>query len=120
MKQFLAATTGLCAFAAISAAHAEMQHETGCPAGSATEWAADQTVSIDWYFEGIPPVMAFQPAKIVYGGGRAPLTPAEAAAYEPTFANLRAAAVARRKVTIYWDDATDVVLSFIVRWDTPC
>jgi hypothetical protein len=33
---------------------------------------------------------------------------------------LRAAATAQRKVTIYWDDATKVVSTFIIRWDQPC
>lgn len=106
--------------AAASAAHAAEQIATGCPAGAWTTWAAGQTVSISWSFQGISPVVAFQPTKIVMGGGIAPLTPAQVQTYAPTLDNLRAAATARRKVTIAWDNATKVVSTIIVRWDQPC
>jgi hypothetical protein len=45
--------------------------------------------------------VSFQPNRIVFGGGIAPLTPAQVQKYEPTLDNLRAAATARKKVTIY-------------------
>jgi hypothetical protein len=102
------------------AATAATQNATGCPVGAWTTWAAGQTVSISWSFQGISGVIAFQPTQIRYGGGIAPLTPAQAQAYAPTLDNLRAAARARRKVTIYWDDVSKVVSTIIVRWDQPC
>lgn len=103
-----------------SVAHAAPQNATGCPAGAWTTWGPGQSVSISWSFQGVPAVVAFQPANIIYGGGVAPLTPAQAQAYAPTLDNLREAASARRKVSVYWDDATRVVSTFIVRWDQPC
>ena len=107
-------------FGACSTAHAALQNATGCPLEASTQWAAGQTVSISWSLQGIPPVVAFQPTQIKYGGGLAPLTPAQAQAYAPTLDNLRAAAQARRKVTIYWDNVTKIVILISVRWDLPC
>jgi hypothetical protein len=40
--------------------------------------------------------------------------------YEPTLDNLRAAATAKRKVTIYWDNVNHTVPAIIVRWDQSC
>ena len=105
--------------AAVPAAQAASTNATGCPSGAWTEWSGPN-VSISWSFQGIGAVVAFQPGRIVYGGGIAPLTPPQVQAYAPTLDNLRAAAQARRKVTVYWDNATNLVSTFIVRWDQPC
>jgi hypothetical protein len=107
-------------FTTCSMAQAATQNATGCPAGAWTTWGPGQTVSISWSFQGVPGVIAFQPTQIRYGGAIAPLTPAQAQAYAPTLDNLRAAAQARRKVTVYWDSVTNVVSTIIVRWDQPC
>jgi len=45
------------------------------------------------------------------------LTPAQVQKYEPTLDKLRAAATARKKVTIYWDNVNHTVSTIIVRWD---
>jgi hypothetical protein len=74
-------------------------------------WCVDQFIS---------PVVSFQPNRIVFGGGIAPLTPAQVQKYEPTLDNLRAAATAKRKVTIYWDNVNHTVPAIIVRWDQSC
>ena len=106
--------------AGAASAQAAQQNFTACPAGAWTDWAAGQTVSISWVFEGNGVSIAFQPTRIVYGGGLSPLTPAQAAAYAPALDNLRAAATARRKVSVYYDDASKTVSTFIVRWNQPC
>jgi len=96
-----------------------MQNKTGCPIGSWTDYSRGR-VSISWSFQGIGPVMAFHPDRVVYGGGVAPLSDADLRKYDQTFEDLRAAAAARRQVTIYWDDASRTVTTFIVRWNQPC
>lgn len=103
----------------VSVAEAASQSATGCPSGSWTAWQGPN-VSISWSFQGIGAVVAFQPGRIAYGGGVAPLNPAQVAGYAPTLNDLRAAAQARRPVTVYWDNATNVVSTFIVRWDQSC
>lgn len=92
---------------------------TGCPVGAGTSWSGKQ-VSISWAVTGIRASMVFQPKQIVIGGRAALLTPVQVQAYAPILDNLRAAASARRKVTIYWDEATMVVSMIYVRWDLSC
>jgi len=70
---------------------------------------------ISWSFSDISGTVMFHPREIKLGAGEIALTPAQAAVYEPTLRELRAAAEARRKVTVYWDDRTNVVSTFIVR-----
>ena len=106
--------------AAGSIAQAASQNATGCPAGAWTDWSTGTGVSISWAFQGISGVVAFHPNRIVLGGGIAPLTPAQVRKYAPTLDNLRAAAAARRNVTIYWDSANKTVSTIIVRWNQPC
>ncbi|TYB82190.1 hypothetical protein [Maritimibacter fusiformis] len=102
------------------AAQAASQNATGRPNGAWTDWSTGSGVSISWSFQGIGAVIAFHPDRIVYGGGIAPLSPGQVNRYAPTLDNLRAAATARRAVTIYWDDATNTVGTIIVRWNQPC
>ena len=99
-----------------SIAHAALENATDCPAGAWTDWSTGTGVSISWSFTGISPVVSFQPNRIVF----APLTPAQVQKYEPTLDNLRAAATARKKVTIYWDNVNHTVSTIIVRWDQSC
>lgn len=110
----------LAATVAMGAAQAATQASSACPIRSWAAWTAGQKVSISWAFQGIGPVIAFQPGGIVYGGGIAPLTPEQVAAYGPTLNELRMAAQARKKVTIYWDDSTNQVSTFITEWNQPC
>jgi hypothetical protein len=104
----------------MGAAEAATQSFTGCPIRSWSTWAAGQKVSISWAFQGLGPVIAFQPNGVVYGGGIAPLTPEQAAAYGPTLNELRMAAQSRKKVTIYWDSVTKQVATFITEWNQSC
>jgi hypothetical protein len=106
--------------AAVPMANAAIQNHKGCPISASTQWAPGLTVSISWVIQGLAPVVAFQPTKIVLGGALAPLTPAQAQAYAPTLDNLRAAAQSRKMVTIYWDDATKVISTVAVHWEQPC
>ncbi len=110
----------LLGLAGASPALAGSQNATGCPTGAWTDWSRPGGVSLSWSFRGIPAVLAFHPTGIVYGGGVAPLSPAQVLKYAPTLDNLRAAAQARVAVTVYWDDATNLVSTIIVRWDQPC
>jgi hypothetical protein len=103
-----------------SIAHAALENATECPMGAWTDWSTGTGVSISWSFTGISPVVSFQPNRIVFGGGIAPLTPAQVQKYAPTLDNLRAAATAKRKVTIYWDNVNHTVPAIIVRWDQSC
>ena len=96
-----------------SVAHAASENATECPAGAWTDWSTGTGVSISWSFTGISPVVAFHPDRIVFGGGIGPLTPAQVQKYAPTLDNLRAAATARRKVTIYWDSVNHIVSTII-------
>lgn len=112
----LAATLVL---AACGGAQASPQSATGCPTGAWTTWNGT-SVSISWSFTNVPAVVAFYPNGVVYAGVIASLDPAQAAVYAPTLNDLRAAAAANRKVTIYWDNATKVVSAFVVRWNQPC
>lgn len=117
MKRLLCAA----AFTALTApALAATQNATGCPAGAWTDWSSGSGVSISWSFQGIGPVIAFHPGRMVYGGGIAPLNPAQVERWAPTLDNLRAAAAARRMVTIYWDDSSKTVSTVIVRWNQSC
>jgi hypothetical protein len=106
--------------ASLGIAQGASQNATGCPNGAWTDWSTGSGVSISWSFQGISAVIAFHPDRIVYGGGIAPLNPSQVERYAPTLDNLRAAAEARRAVTIYWDDATKTVGTVIVRWNQPC
>ncbi|MBY0422582.1 MAG: hypothetical protein K2Q06_09780 [Parvularculaceae bacterium] len=119
LRTILAATALTMAATAASAA---TKNGTGCPAGAWTDYSAPGGVSISWSFSGatIPAVVAFQPTRMVMGGGVAPLTPTQVANWSPTLDNLRAAAQAQRQVSVFWDDVTKTVSTVIVRWQQPC
>jgi hypothetical protein len=121
MRKFFAA---LCVAGAVLAlanpAAAAQKSFTGCPIKSWATWTPNENVSISWAFSGLGPVVAFHPGVIIMGGGIDPLTQAQAAAYSPTLEELRMAAQARKQVTIYWDDSTQIVSTFIVNWAMPC
>lgn len=115
----IAVFTAAILLGACGAASAATQSATGCPGGAWSTFSG-LNVSISWSLVGVGPVIAFQPTRVVWGGGIAPLTPAQADAYASTLDNLRAAATARRKVIVYYDDVSKTVSTIIVRWDQPC
>ena len=108
--------------AALAAApvQAELRNATGCPAGAWTDYSRPGGVSISWSFTNIGPVVAFHPGRMVYGGGVAPLNPAQVQAWAPALDNLRAAAASGHPVTVYWDDSSNTVTTLIVRWNQRC
>jgi hypothetical protein len=65
-------------------------------------------------------VIAFQPDKIVLGGGIGNMTLGQYNRWAPLIDELRTAAMANRKVRVYFDDHTRVVSAFVTRWSERC
>jgi hypothetical protein len=116
LRPALIAAAGLFAFST----SAEAASFAGCPISGQTDIRNGPRISISWIIEGDARNIAFGPTGIQLGGGIGNMTAAEAAFYEPVLADLRAAASARRKVTVFYDSSNRAITAIRVNWNDAC
>jgi hypothetical protein len=101
-------------------AHAATQDWTGCPVKSFYSVDPGPKLSVSWSVTGDRRVIAFHADKIVLGGGKGMMAPAQLTRWEPLLNELRNAASQKVKVRVFYDDDTRDVLGINVLYDQGC
>jgi hypothetical protein len=101
-------------------ARAATQDWTGCAVTSYYSVDPGPKLSTSWSVSGERRVIAFHADKIVLGGGKGLMSPAQFARWDPILSELRNAASQKVKVRVFYDDATRDVLGINVLYDQGC
>lgn len=109
----------LLSFASLSA-EAATKNWIGCPVKSFYDVDTGPKLSVSWSVTGAAPVISFQATRIVFGGGKGLMTPAQLAQWTPYLDELREASSRKLKVQVFYDDVTKSILAIDTLYNTPC
>jgi hypothetical protein len=101
-------------------AQAATKNWIGCPIKSYYDVDVGPKLSVSWTVTGQAAVISFQATRIVLGGGKGMMTPAQLAQWTSYLDELREASGKKLKVQVFYDDVTKSVIAIDTLYNTPC